>query len=282
MVENRYTSVVITQSGVTATSFNVVVSQNSGTVRNCYYNSDKNSKNISASATGAEGKTARQFASGEVAYLLNGDQSKLVFGQTLGTDKFPVFVTNSNKVYSASKGGCIGYTNDESKMGMVVEHNIGEDGMCKLCGNFIISTAAQLKAFADHVNNVNEKTNAKLDNNIILNDSVFNEDGTLTKSTASLDIWTPIENYEGVFDGCGFTISGMYIPKDDNTYGQGLFASLGSGSTLKNLTVKDSYINGTNAEITAAIAVFSYGAITNCFSDGSCVIGSSYTGGVVG
>lgn len=54
-------------------------------------------------------KTSEQLASGEVAYSLQGDQKDLVWGQTIGTDKYPViggktvYLTiddNNNRVYS--------------------------------------------------------------------------------------------------------------------------------------------------------------------------------------
>ena len=58
----------------------------SGTVTNCYY--------LDSSCTsvgdGGTAKTAEQFKSGEVAYLLQGQQETDVWGQIIGIDSYPV------------------------------------------------------------------------------------------------------------------------------------------------------------------------------------------------
>ena len=116
----------------------------SGTVTNCYFNSDNYSGNAIGLNDGGTvdalttGKTAAQFASGEVAYLL-GD----AFGQTIGTDTVPVFATGSNKVYAT--GVCSSttytYTNTEGTVThdatLITADSFEEkDGAlyCKLCG----------------------------------------------------------------------------------------------------------------------------------------------------
>jgi len=53
------------------------------TVENCYY--------LSETETDDGGRTAAQFASGEVAYLLQGEQETHVWGQDIGTEDYPVF-----------------------------------------------------------------------------------------------------------------------------------------------------------------------------------------------
>ena len=53
------------------------------TVENCYYLSDAETED--------GGRTAAQFASGEVAYLLQGEQETHVWGQNIGTEDYPVF-----------------------------------------------------------------------------------------------------------------------------------------------------------------------------------------------
>ena len=61
-------------------------------------------------------KTAEQFASGEVAYLLNGSTSEgtLIWGQTIGTDEYPVL--GGAKVYPIynCSGELSGYTNTQT------------------------------------------------------------------------------------------------------------------------------------------------------------------------
>lgn len=88
-----------------------------GNIVNSYYLSDTETDEFE----GTVAKTAEQFASGEVAYLLNGDQSELVFGQLVmgkKKDSFPVFVTAKNKVYQSTgaDGTSIVYVNDEEAL----------------------------------------------------------------------------------------------------------------------------------------------------------------------
>ncbi len=87
-------------------------------------------------AGSAEAKTAKQFASGEVTYLLNNSvtDGTQVWYQTLGTDDYPVFEGETvycidGKIYSNSE------TIDEHK------HNY-DDGTCTICGELL----AELKA----------------------------------------------------------------------------------------------------------------------------------------
>jgi hypothetical protein len=47
--------------------------------------------------------TENPIESGELCYLLNGDQTNIVYTQTLGTDEMPVYGTTSLQVYQAGK-----------------------------------------------------------------------------------------------------------------------------------------------------------------------------------
>lgn len=88
-------------------------------ITNCYFNSTVFSgkavgKTYSSTiVTNVEGKTDAQFASGEVAYLLNGDQSEIVFTQNIGSEKAPGF--GGKQVYMGY-GFCgdEGYTNAQN------------------------------------------------------------------------------------------------------------------------------------------------------------------------
>lgn len=63
------------------------------TVTNCYYLSDTEIDH----KDGTVGKTKDQFVNGEVAYLLQGDRTEDVWGQTIGTDIYPTL--GGKKVY---------------------------------------------------------------------------------------------------------------------------------------------------------------------------------------
>ena len=95
-----------------------VIENETAVVKNCYYLED----NYIANEDGASGRDADDFASGEIAYLLQGDQDDPVWGQTLvdeGGDPYPVLggvTVYQNKTYS----GCtvdtsltIEYSNEE-------------------------------------------------------------------------------------------------------------------------------------------------------------------------
>jgi hypothetical protein len=66
------------------------------TYNNCYYKDGVKELQDNGSATKV---TADQLASGEVCYLLNGDQSEKVFFQTLGQDAYPVLDNTHGVVY---------------------------------------------------------------------------------------------------------------------------------------------------------------------------------------
>ena len=96
-------------------------------VTNCYY--------LAASSNGSSGKTAAQFASGEVTWLLNGKQSTGAWGQLLGTDNLPV-LNNTNKVYygypSCDESKGLGYYNTETQASRPA-HSFSTHGICSVC-----------------------------------------------------------------------------------------------------------------------------------------------------
>jgi len=90
-VSNCYTTGTV--NGTSLYNVGGVAGSNNGTVSNCYYlnttfDGGINRKDVTGSA---EAKTAAQFASGEVAYLLQGEQETHVWGQNIGTEDYPVF-----------------------------------------------------------------------------------------------------------------------------------------------------------------------------------------------
>ena len=92
-----------------------VIENETAGVKNCYYLED----NYIANEDGASGRDADDFASGEIAYLLQGDQDDPVWGQTLvdeGGDPYPVLggkTVYQNMTY-------IGCTEDTS---LVIEYS---------------------------------------------------------------------------------------------------------------------------------------------------------------
>lgn len=117
------------------------------TINNCYYlkaeGTDLGGINGADVEGQAEGKTAAQFASGEVAYLLQDGQKvgedgtiPQVWGQNIDNDgekqSFPVF--SNAKVYKPSESSpCkVGYTNNAEGL---KEHDFGDDKTGESCSN---------------------------------------------------------------------------------------------------------------------------------------------------
>ena len=108
--------------------------------RNCYYltnnpgSSGSTDPNITA-------KTAEQFASGEVAYLLQNEHGDTaVWGQTIGKDKYPKL--GGDKVYQSAP--CTAdYSNTEIPP---KQHVIGNDGKCTNCGAQCIAYTVTIPA----------------------------------------------------------------------------------------------------------------------------------------
>lgn len=100
------------------------------TVNNCYYLDTAYSSGINGSDVEAcaQAKTAAQFESGEVAYLLKDDLTELNWGQVLGTDACPV--VGADEVYKVTN--CLNqeiYSNNSENL----QHEF-EKGFCKTCG----------------------------------------------------------------------------------------------------------------------------------------------------
>ena len=137
-------------------------------------------------------------------------------------------------------------------------------------GNYTVTSAEGLKNIAKLVNE-----EWKLGINITL--------------TADIDLkgidWTPIgkddnKAYTGTFDGGGHTITGLAVTGSDQY--TGLFGRIGSGGTVKNVTLKDVKIESNHSSgNVGGVAGWSYGNIEYCSVSGS-VSSNSTAGGVVG
>ncbi len=98
-----------------------------GTVKNCYADKDTLFSANKGYIDTCETVTTEQFASGEVAYLLQGEQVEQIWGQKIGAENYPV--SYSDKVYEVldCKGNTT-YSNTD-KDG---QHNF-VDGQCTIC-----------------------------------------------------------------------------------------------------------------------------------------------------
>ena len=281
----------------------VVGENGSSTVENCYYLTGTASGGINgADAAGqAEAKSAAQFASGEVAYLLNGDQTEIVFGQTLGKDDAPT--PGGKQVYELDPTCNADQVKVYSNVYLDPPAHAFVNGFCTECdafqpavyneekGYYEISNAGQLYWFAGLVNGTltdgtaqNTSANAVLTADIVVNEDVLAESGALNGTGEGFRVWAPIGNgdsqYAGTFDGNGHTVSGLYFNDENQNY-VGMFGLLtfGSDVIVQNVGVIDSYFRGDSG--VGGVVGYNTGTVQNCYNAGT-VTGSSFTGGVIG
>ncbi len=172
-----------------------------GTIINCYYDSTIYTGNAiganSGTATKVEGKTTEQYKTGEVAYLLQLDQSDEVWGQTIGTDTYPTL--GGAKVYkNADYKGCEGkpgepvsYEYSNTEKNTYGDHpDADNDGKCDDCGAIIDGIGAKLAGYSlSLTGNIGVNFYMELSNKIIADKDAYMQftlpNGTITKVPVS-------------------------------------------------------------------------------------------------
>ena len=274
-----------------------------GKLTNCYYN-----ENCGLSSDRATAVTDEQLASGEVAYLLNSDQSAIKWYQNIDKGEKDNAPTLSSEHYRVYKGDNI-YTNDLDKhihiynkgicdiCNKVCAHEKYEKGVCSECNYGVeepqlvdnyyeISSYGNLIWFQRYVDAGNVRVNAKLITNIVANENLLDSSGNV-QGTPKYN-WMPIGKgysqlvrlYSGVFDGAGYSISGLY---GNSTSGYcGFFGQMNNG-TIKNLSIVDSYFGGTSCSKVGSFVgcAWNDGNIENCYSNAT-IVGKYYCGGIAG
>ncbi|MGM9674740.1 MAG: hypothetical protein ACI3X9_04650 [Bacteroidaceae bacterium] len=260
---------------------------NSGTcvtTKNCYYLN--NPQDVNASCTQI---TEEQLTSGEVCFLLNGNQQAINWWQTIGTDAIPTPLKgNSKQVYANGELTCDGKivgtaTFNNTSGSELPPHNF-TDGVCDVCGAtdpgsvpavedgyYMVGTAGQLNYMSS-----------------LVNSSVIYA-GVNIKLTADIDMseiegFMPLNSYKGTFDGQGHTISGLHISCPETDY-VGLLGQVMPGCTLKNLTLApDCVIEGKAFVGMIGGSAPSEGTITmtNLINHGSVIGGAQNAGGIIG
>ena len=142
-----------------------VCGQNLGSITNCYWLEGTANQGIGSGSGSATVKSADQLKSGEVAVLLQGDQTELAWGQTIGTDEYPVLITDEAKkvyaysIYKGSDAAEAGYANSGASISLegnavaVVEaagftaadgnaNVIVKDGEAYTCVNLVLTDGA--------------------------------------------------------------------------------------------------------------------------------------------
>ena len=133
-------------------------------------------------------------------------------------------------------------------------------------GSYTVNNEKGLKNIASLVNGGETDINITLDTDL-----------TLTGE------WTPIGTYDnpytGTFNGKDKTITGLTVKQEGTNY-VGLFGRIGSGGTVKDVTLTKASVTG--GMYVGGVAGQNEGTVENCSVDGT-VIGTEYdTGGIVG
>lgn len=237
------------------------------TIRNCYWLQGSCSTGYAdegGTAEKVEQKTAEEFASGAVAWLLNGSTSEgdLTWHQNLGNgqtvDAFPVLDSSHGTVYHRSwYCGSVTkeYTNNPDFQSQD-EHSFDESAICTNCGAYQpaeaqngvyqIKNVGNLFWFAALVNgdtNQEDITQAVPTANAVLTtdlDLSGREWAPIAPSTTFRNNAATVENttdksYSGTFDGQGHTISNVKIRTNRAELTSGLFGAV--TGTIENLGV---------------------------------------------
>ena len=139
---------------------------------------------------------------------------------------------------------------------------------------YVITSAEELAWFAEQVNGGRSTINA-----VLANDIRFKDDTTKTSSVN----WTPIGKdstamFDGIFDGAGKTIYGLYSTQDRFT---GMFGVTDSNAVIRNLSSQKTSIK--SSKYAGGIVAWNSGTITGCTNGGTVHSGYySYTGGIAG
>lgn len=114
--------------------------------------------------------------------------------------------------------------------------------------HYEITNYHELLGLAKLVNEKNETITASLMNDIVFNENLLDANGNV--QVADPIKWTPIGNtpigterfyFNGIFNGNGHTISGLYVDSGDYA---GLFGRAQGAPTIKGVGVVDSYFKG--------------------------------------
>ena len=272
----------------------------------------------------AIGMKAQQFRYGEVGWLLQGEQEEQIWGQNLDNgeaeEAYPVF--SDAVIYQTTNcQGQADYTNLEGASGMhryvngfcinssiegsgcdhyqaavaVTADNLAELGLDEsYIGYYAIGNAGQLYWFAAVVNggydgmSRNVSMKGVLTADITINENVLKDASTLNEGT--FRAWVPMgdntsaeKRYQGIFDGAGFAISGLYYSGSADYVG--LFGAIHSSSVIKNVTLKDSWIeNAKQNGHTGGLVGYCHGQVVDCVNYAAVNVNGTNNkgGGIIG
>lgn len=216
--------------------------------------------------------SSKELEDGSVALKLHNYQKDSIdgtlWGQDVGKDVHPIF------------SGEVEFNTVEAHITPTIPQLVD--------GCYEIGNADELYGFAIIVNG-NDTTPAKPDAcgkltaDIMINERLIIDGNYINERGRRLAEWTPINDFEGIFDGQNHIISGLYNYQPQNNY-VGFFDHTGKQSienkiVIKNLGFKDTYVKGSTAGGFVGRAHSSL-EISNSFFEG--LIEGDYVSGFIG
>lgn len=140
-----------------------------------------------------------------------------------------------------------------------------------------ISSARELKEFAQKVNRGNTYQGKLIK---LACDIQF--DGVTVNNFEPIGNWD--EPFNGIFDGCGYTVSGVDVTKTEYQNEQScLFGYIGEAGIVRNVTIKDSQVQADYSSNAGGIAGCNQGTIDNCHNRNANIQGNiGRIGGIAG
>lgn len=228
-----------------------------GTISNCYCISNQ------LTDTAATTKTPEQFASGEVAYLLNNSvtDGKQVWYQNIDNDKTP-------DDYPRFDGGTVYYLEYKDTYSNTYSEKPAEpDAFDKDDdGNLIIRTYDDLVKLSELI--ISDYDVYGSQNYILANNIKASDDSEWTQGIGSVEDNKP---FNGTFNGKGYCIVGLNV--NSPKYG-GLFEIIGEKGKVQDLFVYDCDFK-VSLDTSGGIAAINNGTIDHCIS------GINLTSGIV-
>ncbi len=198
-----------------------------------------------------EGLTPEDITNGKLCYIANGDQTEIVWRQTLEVDAYPTPFETSKQVYAQGSLRCDGTPNDDVSYTntpftpTIPDHTFTDDDWhCSVCGNintefipqvdgvYQIGTVLHLLCFAELVTSGQNAINAVLTSDIDLAEVAFPGIGSRNMG------------YKGTFDGQYHVIKNLNMAGITTDW-SGFFNFVNGGATIKNLTLDENcYISG--------------------------------------
>lgn len=228
-----------------------------GTISNCYCISNQ------LTDTAATTKTPEQFASGEVAYLLNNSvtDGKQVWYQNIDNDKTP-------DDYPRFDGGTVYYLEYKDTYSNTYSEKPAEpDAFDKDDdGNLIIRTYDDLVKLSELI--ISDYDVYGEQDYILANNIKASDDSEWTQGIGSVEDNKP---FNGTFNGKGYCIVGLNV--NSPKYG-GLFEIIGEKGKVQDLFVYDCDFK-VSSDTSGGIAAINNGTIDHCIS------GINLTSGIV-